>query len=196
MGLMIPIRSQLSAVVFSKTVRKKDVKGTQKEDDKADGSASRTPADGAKKEGEGEDELKDMKQGVVNLLSVDSERIALFCAWSSIFVASFVGTTFGFAFVITILGWESLLAGFLVIALTTPFNIYFTKKYANAQEDLMKIRDKKMAVVSEALQGIRQIKFSALEDKWEDRIRGVRNEELAILRRVFIAEVWVVSMWM
>jgi hypothetical protein len=53
-----------------------------------------------------------------------------------------------------------------------------------------------MAVVSEALQGIRQIKFSALEDKWEDRIRGVREEELGILRRVFLADVMVISAWM
>jgi len=51
----------------------------------------------------------------------------------------------------------------------------------------MKIRDKKIAAVSEALQGIRQIKFSAMEDKWEQRIKNVRGEELRILRRVFVA---------
>ena len=185
MGLMIPIRSQLSAVVFSKTMRKKDVKGTQGEDDKPDAAGK-----------EGEDELKNTKQGVINLLSVDSERVAMYCAMSNILIESFVGTTFGFAFIIVILGWESLLAGMLVVAFTTPFNIYFTKKYSIAQDDLMKTRDKKMAVVSEALQGIRQIKFSALEDKWEDRIRSVRNEELAILRRVFIADVCVLAAWM
>lgn len=57
-------------------------------------------------------------------------------------------------------------------------------------------RDKKMAVISEALQGIRQIKFSALEDKWENRIRGVREEELDILKKVFIADTAVISVWM
>ncbi|KAF8541671.1 P-loop containing nucleoside triphosphate hydrolase protein [Trichophaea hybrida] len=182
MGLMIPIRSQLSAVVFSKTMRKKDVKGSQTDEP----TITRD---------EKEDELKNMKQGVINLLSVDSERIAVFCAMSNIFIESFVGTVFGFSFIVIVLGWQSLLAGLLVIVITTPMNIYATKKYSKAQDDLMKIRDKKMAVVSEALQGIRQIKFSALEDKWEDRIRGIREEEIGILRRVFIADVAVISAW-
>jgi len=188
MGLLIPIRSQLSAVVFSKTMRKKDVKGSQKDNDSQDDPTSTRD--------EEEDELKNMKQGVINLLAVDSERIAVFCAMTFIFVESFVGTLFGFSFIVIILGWQSLLAGLLVIVITTPMNIYATKKYSTAQDDLMKVRDRKMAVVSEALQGIRQIKFSALEDKWEDRIRGVREEELGILRRVFIADVAILSAWM
>jgi len=53
-----------------------------------------------------------------------------------------------------------------------------------------------MAVVSEALQGIRQIKFSALEDKWEKKIRDVREEELSILKKVFLADTAVVAVWM
>lgn len=57
----------------------------------------------------------------------------------------------------------------------------------------MKVRDRKMSVVSEALQGVRQIKFSAEEPRWEERIRKVRAEELKILRRAFIADVAVMS---
>lgn len=53
-----------------------------------------------------------------------------------------------------------------------------------------------MAVVSEALQGIRQIKFSALEDRWEHKIRCVREEELGILKRVFIADTILIAVWM
>jgi hypothetical protein len=50
--------------------------------------------------------------------------------------------------------WESLLAGLMVAGLTTPLNIWVSKIYAAAQDDLMKVRDRKMAVVSEALQGL------------------------------------------
>jgi hypothetical protein len=42
----------------------------------------------------------------------------------------------------------------------------------------MKIRDEKMGVVTEALQGIRQIKFAALEREWEAKIGSVRTREL------------------
>jgi len=95
MGLLIPIRNQLAAVVFSKTLRKKDIKGTQN----ADGPV------GDEENEDDEHELKDTKQGVINLLSVDSERIATFYALSNIFVESFIGTTLGFIFIIVILGF-------------------------------------------------------------------------------------------
>jgi ABC-type multidrug transport system fused ATPase/permease subunit len=182
---MIPIRSQLSAAVFAKTMRKKDVKGTQQEDEKEPAEET-----GSSKSDEDEDELKNMKQGTINLLSVDAERIALFTALSNILIESLVGTTYGFAFIWIMLGWESLLAGLLVVILTSPFNIYFSKLYSDAQEDLMKVRDRKMGVISEALQGIRQIKFSAQEARWEEKIRQVREEELKTLRRVFMADVY------
>jgi hypothetical protein len=97
MGLMIPIRNQLSAVVFSKTMRKKDVKGLQKESEKSNQESINTD--------EEEDELQNMKQGAINLLAVDSDRVALFCAMSNIFVESFFGTLFGFVFIIIILGF-------------------------------------------------------------------------------------------
>lgn len=49
--------------------------------------------------------------------------------------------------------WRSLATGLMVIVITTPFNIIVSKKYAAAQDSLMKVRDRKMAVISEALQG-------------------------------------------
>lgn len=44
---------------------------------------------------------------------------------------------------------------------------------------LMKYRDGKAHLLTEALQGMRQIKYSALEQHWEDKILKSRNEELA-----------------
>lgn len=100
MGLLIPIRSQLSAIVFAKTMRKKDIKGAQK------GKDAETMNDAASidsKDG-GEDELKNMKQGTINLLAVDSSRIAEFTAFSNIFAEAFFGMLFGFSLLISIIG--------------------------------------------------------------------------------------------
>ena len=58
-----------------------------------------------------------------------------------------------FAFLLSIIGWKALLAGFLAFFLTVPLNIIFSKRYAAAQDRLMKVRDAKMGVVTEALQG-------------------------------------------
>ena len=59
----------------------------------------------------------------------------------------------------------------------------------------MKTRDKKMAVVTEALQGIRQIKFSALEPQWHGKINGIRTTELATQWRIYILETILISIW-
>ncbi|KAL2001825.1 hypothetical protein VTN02DRAFT_1168 [Thermoascus thermophilus] len=46
------------------------------------------------------------------------------------------------------------------------------------ESNLMASRDGKMTVLTEALQGIRQIKFSALESEWEAKINQLRDREL------------------
>ena len=59
----------------------------------------------------------------------------------------------------------------------------------------MKVRDQKMVVVTEALQGIRQIKFSAQEQQWQEKIGKKRDEELAIQWRVFCLDTILLSIW-
>lgn len=55
-----------------------------------------------------------------------------------------------------------------------------------AQDGVMKARDDKMAVINEALRGIRQIKFAALEPRWKNIIMEAREAELAQIRLVYI----------
>ena len=59
----------------------------------------------------------------------------------------------------------------------------------------MKVRDQKMVVVTEALQGIRQIKFSAEERQWQEKIGKKRKEELATQWRVFRLDTVLISLW-
>lgn len=42
----------------------------------------------------------------------------------------------------------------------------------------MSARDIKTGVISEALHGLRQIKFAALEKEWQSRIMSVRLNEM------------------
>lgn len=59
----------------------------------------------------------------------------------------------------------------------------------------MTLRDQKMAVITEALQGIRQIKFSALEQQWQSRIRATRGKELTKQWRVFCMNTVLIMIW-
>ncbi|KAL8950107.1 MAG: hypothetical protein Q9222_003834 [Ikaeria aurantiellina] len=208
-----PIRSELSALIFSKATRRKDVKGHQKAEIKnsarSDGpmepaldspsapdndkSASRTVQDSTAEEEGGE--VQKSRQSVINLIGIDTKRIADFALYHWIFsqtVAKLVAST---VFLVKLIGWPSLLAGFAISALTLPFNVWASRTYSQAQTGLMKARDHKMVVITEALQGIRQIKFSALEMQWQLRIRDKRAAELVMQYRAFVADVGIISIW-
>ena len=92
------------------------------------------------------------------------------------------------AFLRHLLGWQPLLVGVLVFFLFLPLNIWSSERSARAQGQLMDIRDRKLTVLTEVLQGIRQIKFSAQEYQWQARIRVVRQAELSVQWRAFCYE--------
>jgi hypothetical protein len=159
-GLAIPVRSQLSALIFQKALRRKDIKGATKttlEEAGPDISGTAAGATGAKDKPEPpqeeEEEGTQGKQVTVNLIGVDAKRISDFCSFNYFFPGSLFKLIVSFAFLLSIIGWKALISGFLAMSITIPINIYFSKRYASAQDRLMKVRDIKMGVVTEALQG-------------------------------------------
>ncbi|ROV89185.1 hypothetical protein VPNG_10207 [Cytospora leucostoma] len=210
--LAIPVRGQLSALIFEKSMRKKDVKGTGRSSNKKTAGINgahepnvagpvpvSTAADRPEVPEEGvEDEaelLKQSKQGVVNLIGVDCKRVSDFMSFQNLFPGSLFKLIVSLAFLVSLLGWKPLLAGFSVMLAIMPVNIYFSKRYSDAQDRLMKVRDEKLGIVNEALQGIRQIKFSALEPEWERKISDVRERELKSVWDVFMGDNMLLACW-
>lgn len=193
--LSIPVRGQLSALIFEKSMRRKDVKGTGRSSNKTDVDGTSETAKVAGKEEDEAEALKKSKQGVVNLLGVDAKRVSDFAASQDAFPSSLFKLIVSLVFLVSLLGWRPLLAGFSVMAAILPVNIYFSKRYAEAQDRLMKVRDEKLGIVNEALQGIRQIKFSALEPEWERKILGVREKELQSVWDVFKNDTMLMACW-
>ncbi|OAG42647.1 hypothetical protein AYO21_03232 [Fonsecaea monophora] len=206
MKIGVPIYEQLSAVVFGKAIRRKDVKGTGKkqEGEEANGNlngevvvntdAGHKGEDRTPEEDE-EGDFQKSKQSTINLVGVDSKRIADFATFNYVFLGSAIKFIFAIGFLTKLIGPIPLLAGLAAPALITPINIIAAKRYAAAQDDLMKYRDQKMAVVTEALQGIRQIKFSALERDWYAKILETRRRELKTQWRVFVYDTTLISIW-
>jgi hypothetical protein len=165
--IAIPVRAQLSALIFQKAMRRKDVKGASKSGQKAVDKPSEGPdlrqatlgesnvVDNSEVADDDEDEgAQKTKQSTVNLIGVDAKRVSDFCSFNNYFPGSLFKLIVSFSFLLVLIGWKSLLAGFLAMALTLPINIFFSKRYAAAQDRLMKARDIKMGVVTEALQGM------------------------------------------
>ncbi|KAL7939657.1 P-loop containing nucleoside triphosphate hydrolase protein [Trichoderma chlorosporum] len=192
----IPLRGQLSALVFEKSLKRKNVKMAEKEEPKTDGNEAEDQKD-AKKSEEDDTVLKS-RQAIVNLVGVDVRHVANFAAFQVFIINSVTNLLVYCGFLLQLIGFWPFAAGILAWALVLPINTYFTKMYMRNQQKLMKNRDSKLAIVNEALQGIRQIKFSALENQWEKRIQEVREQELSTLKSTFIADsvlfaCWVVS---
>ena len=99
------------------------------------------------------------------------------------------------AFLVKLLGWLPVVIGFAVFFLALPLNIWTSKRFTDAQGLLMELRDRKLMVLTEALQGIRQIKFSAQEDQWQSRIRDIRLTELSMQWKIFCLDTVLIFCW-
>ena len=208
--LGIPVRALLSILVFMKSTRRKDVKGAKsakaETDDEANtaglvvnvssgGNGEDTIPGKEGSKGSEEEDLQKSRQSTINLVAVDSKRVSDFCSYAYVFPGVATKLIVSMWFLQSLIGWKSLLAGLVTFVLSTPVNIFVSRRYNNAQGQLMKLRDQKMAVVTEALQGIRQIKFSALERQWQAKIGEKRKQELDTQWSVFTYDACLVAIW-
>ncbi|KAL6716631.1 hypothetical protein ACLMJK_006199 [Lecanora helva] len=216
-----PIRTELSAMVFSKSLRRKDVKSLGKAkktqapeldgtplhingsggisqtdpllEAEANDSTDHIPKDGLQTDED--DDVHKTRQSTINLVGVDAARIADFATFYTAFPEAATELVVSITFLVILIGWQSLLAGLAVFAILLPINTYVSKRYTDSQDELMEIRDQKLAVMTEALQGIRQIKFSAEEQQWQDKIGKKRDRELKTLWRVFCLDSALIGVW-
>ncbi|RAL06916.1 P-loop containing nucleoside triphosphate hydrolase protein [Aspergillus homomorphus CBS 101889] len=195
--LLVPIYAELSALVFAKSMRRKDVKHIHKSKVSVDSEDSAQGHSVAKEDEESDDEasVKKTRQSIINLAAVDGRRITQFTTFAYLLPSSIFKLVLGCGFLIKILGWRSALSGIAVSVLITPLNSFAAKRYTGAQVKLMKLRDQKLAIVTEVLQGIRQVKFSGLEGQWENRIQEAREKELHALWTSFLFDVILMAIW-
>lgn len=185
--LALPIRAELLSTIFRKSLRCKEVT-TISSSGKSDNSSTQGGSD---KAGGGTKK----SHNVVNLVGVDAQRISDLCASFGNLPGSVVRLLVSFAFLSSLLGWQALLGGCTTFMLFMPANVFLSRKRATIQGRLMKVRDEKTAAISEALRGIRQIKFSAQEGLWEAKIGAIRERELADVWAAFVNDVLLLGCW-
>lgn len=144
--LGLPIRTELSALVFTKSMRRKDVKGVQMSKKITDAIIQN--------ETNANEDVQESRQSIINLIAVDAKRISDFATFYYVFPQSATKFAVSMVFLIQLIGWKSVLAGMAVFVLITPFNVYVSSRYGKDQIDMMTARDRKMAFITEALQGM------------------------------------------
>lgn len=76
-----------------------------------------------------------------------------------------------------------------------PFSQLLSKKLESVQQELMKVKDKRINVTTETLEGIKLIKLQAWERSFLQRISGIRCDEVSVLRRYIYWQMLSSSAW-
>ncbi|KAL2824425.1 hypothetical protein BDW59DRAFT_86928 [Aspergillus cavernicola] len=185
--ISLPINEQLFAVITKKAMGLKDIalpaSDNEYEDDKED---------------EDDDDDSDgpqTKHSILNLLGVDVEKISDFITYSHILLDAVIELTISVIFLTYLMGWKPTLAGCAIPALLTPVYYRITKRYSEKEQSLMERRDEKSSSLTEMVRGMRQIKFSALESEWYEKILKLRGTELQDQHSVFRLYAYLTAIW-
>jgi ABC-type multidrug transport system fused ATPase/permease subunit len=172
----------LNVEVYRKALRRRDVSVAV---------AEKTEDDDDKK---GKDSSSSSTGAIVNLMGTDASRIADFSSiWLSVIAAPIELAT-GIYFLYQLMGMSSIY-GLLVMIFILPINHFNSKLFSKTQDRLMEARDKRVSLMNEVLQGIRQIKFFAWENNWEERVMKARQAELHQLAITYINGVFFSLVW-
>ncbi|KAG1708717.1 hypothetical protein DVH05_022343 [Phytophthora capsici] len=126
---------------------------------------------------------------ILTLMSVDTERVFNFVAHGPWL---FMGPL---AFVISVLligilfNFYSALAGAVVLIVVMTISVQQGGRIARLQKKLLDVIDERVKVTSEALQGIRVMKFYAWEDSLAQRVEKLRVHEVKLLRKFHLYQV-------
>ncbi|KAG2235533.1 hypothetical protein INT48_003096 [Thamnidium elegans] len=172
------VKSMLNLEIYRKTLRRMD-------------ASVLSSVNHADKEAEDDSSKTGM---IVNLMSTDSARISDFASWWFVILEAPLELIIGTYFLFTLLGWSSVL-GLSCMIIMLPLNQFNSKIFVRTQDALMKARDKRVSLMNEVLQGIRQIKFFAAESNWTKRILEARTTELGYLKIIYLSEVVFMFLW-
>ncbi|KAG6812192.1 hypothetical protein H0H92_003997 [Tricholoma furcatifolium] len=189
--IQVRLRIQLNSILFAKTLVRKDVaSSTAASSSKTDGSEADGKSD---KDKDDEDDFSSKAQ-IMTLMTTDVDRVSEFAWHLFSLVDSPIEIVIGSIFLYKLLG-VSCFFGLAVTCLFLPLNHLAGKVVVGAQENLMKARDERVALMNEILGGIRMLKFMAWERNFEARVLKVREKELKYQKLNYSIETLWNAIW-
>ncbi|GMK55034.1 hypothetical protein CspeluHIS016_0200900 [Cutaneotrichosporon spelunceum] len=195
-NLQVRFRLQLNTILFSKTLRKKDIAALGDDSGKSTNEGESNKKDKKTKGGKSDDDDEGVssKSQIMTLFTVDVDRVGEFVFHVFTLVDGPIEIIVATLFLLQLLG-SSALVGLLTTFLCLPLTHLASKVVVRSQEGLMKARDQRTALMNEVLQGIRMLKFMAWERPFETRVNKIRQEELGWQRRNFQIEIAFNILW-
>lgn len=115
---------------------------------------------------------------LVNHLSSDSDAVAESAFFLPEFTASALTIVAVLGALFVYLGWAAM-AALVTLAVISPLTALVARRYRILDHRIMELRDKRVTLMSQILQGIRVVKYHAWERSVGDEVHSVRREELA-----------------
>ncbi|KAG9252175.1 multidrug resistance-associated protein [Emericellopsis atlantica] len=132
---------------------------------------------------------------IINLMSVDSFKIAEITAYLH-FLCAAAPTML---IVSIVLLWQvmglSAIPGIIVMVFLLPINYLIGKGFSNTSKNILAATDKRINITNEVLQNIRIIKYFAWEERFGMIIDEKRHAELKALRSRFMVWATAVAIW-
>ncbi|CAA7268235.1 unnamed protein product [Cyclocybe aegerita] len=197
--LQVRLKVQLNTILFAKTLIRKDVASSAPpaqsaaKDGAENGTALSPVAEDKKKEDDDEKDFSSKAQ-IMTLMTTDVDRVSDFAWHAFSLVDAPIEIVIGTLFLYNLLG-VSCFFGLAVTCLFLPMNHYAGKVVVGAQENLMKARDERVALMNEILGGIRMLKFMAWERSFEKRVLVIRDKELKYQKLNYTIETLWNAIW-
>ncbi|KAL7855414.1 hypothetical protein AOLI_G00190180 [Acnodon oligacanthus] len=118
----------------------------------------------------------------VNLMSADAQRFNDVTNFIHLLWSCPLQVILSVVFLWIELG-PSVLAGLLVMVLMVPINGLLATKSKTFQMQNMKLKDKRMKIMNEILNGIKILKLYAWEPSFETQVQGIREQELKVMKK-------------
>ncbi|XP_050728277.1 multidrug resistance-associated protein 1-like isoform X2 [Eriocheir sinensis] len=118
---------------------------------------------------------------IVNLMSVDAQRFMDITTYINMIWSAPLQIILAIYFLWDLLG-PSVLAGLAVMVLLIPINGFIANKTKKLQMKQMKLKDERVKLMNEILNGIKVLKLYAWEPSFEDQVLGVRSKEVKVLK--------------
>ncbi|OBZ67977.1 ATP-dependent bile acid permease [Grifola frondosa] len=195
--LQVRLRIQLNSILFAKTLVRKDVASSASSAPSSETTAASNDtieANGKPEEKKTDEDTFSSKAQIMTLMTTDVDRVSEFSWHLFTLIDSPVEIVIGTIFLYHMLG-VSCFFGLAVTCLFLPMNHFAGKVVVGAQDNLMKARDERVALMNEILGGIRMLKFMAWERSFETRVHKVRARELKYQKLNYTIEVLWNAIW-
>ncbi|MNK08114.1 putative ABC transporter ATP-binding protein [compost metagenome] len=125
---------------------------------------------------------------IVNHMSSDCDAASDFALILADLIMSFLMMIGVIVTLFYFIGWSAL-AALIVLFTLAPLTRYVAKKFTKLDEEMMHHRDRRVTMMTQALNAIRVVKFFAWEKSVATEVMDVRNKELGSRRKLARSEV-------